>query len=148
MIGELLKAIKSRWDVKDLVSTFTGGLHEGQLPPVASTPVMPIVSLDIIGASPSGRSTSTTANKIQQYETATVDFLIRARGGLSSCSTLVESLKAAYSNMHATLGSGVSLKRFFWQGESYQQDPDHPNVWEWTVTYEAELEQAQTAVNV
>jgi len=148
MIGELLKAIRLRWIAKAMGSVFVGGITEGQLPPVEKTTVLPLVSVDIIGVSSTGRASSDSSNQIQQYETVMLDFTVRARGGLSVCSGLVEQLKAVYSNMHATLGSGVSIKKFFWQGESQIQDLDHPNVWDWSITYAAVLEQSQTAVNV
>lgn len=148
MIGELLKAIRLRWIAKELGDYFIGGITEGQLPPVEKTTVLPLVSLSVIGASDVGRATSATTNQIQQYATVMVDFTVRARGGLSVCSGLVEQLKGVYSNMQSQLESGVSIKKFFWQSESFVQDPDHPNVWDWTVTYQVDLEQAQTAVNV
>jgi len=148
MIGELLKAIKARWTAKSLSSVFTGGIHEGTLQPGDKTPVMPFVSVEVIGASTIGRATSSSSNKIQQSETVTVDFTVRARGGLSVCSGLVEQLKAVYSNMHATLGDGVTLQKFFWQSEDFHQDPDHRNIWQWTISYQADMEQEQTAIAV
>ncbi len=93
-----------------------------------------------------GRASSVTDNKFQQFETATVDFTIRAKTGLAAMSTLAEALKTAFDNAVMALGSSVTLLRFWYQGESHAADPDHPNVWDWTVTYKAEMEQSKTLV--
>lgn len=145
MLGELLKAIKSRWTARALGETFTGGLYEGQSPAGASTPR---VVYAVVGNSKTDQATSSSSNQLRQYETATIDLTVHSRGGLSVASGHAETLKGAYDNMHATLSGGVTLHRFTFVGESVVDDPDHPNVKEWTVTYEAVMEAAKTAVNV
>lgn len=161
MVGELLKAIVARWVAKDMDSIFTGrppatgaarALFYGTLLPPTSVSdaklLFPCVAYLLVGSSRTDRASSTTSNKVQEYRTAILDFTVHSRGGLSAASALVEQLKDVYDNMHATLGSGVTLKRFFIEGESVVDDSDYPNVKDWTVTYEAVLEQARTAVNV
>ena len=143
MLGELLKAIKLRWAVKSLGATFLGGIHEAQAP---TGTAQPYVVLSLVGSSMTGRATSTTDNKFAQFETVVLDLTIHSKGGPSAASALAETLKTAFDNAAMTLSGGVTLKKFWYQGESVLDDPDHPNVKELTVTYQAELEQDKTLV--
>ena len=144
MLGELLKAIKTRWAAKSMGSSFAGGIHEGQAPPSTA---LPFVVYTVVGSSNTSRATSSGDNKFQQYETATIDFMITSRLGLSKASDLAETLKAAFDNAVMTLANGVTMKKFWYVGESVEDDPDHTNVKEWTITYQSILEQSRTLVN-
>lgn len=144
MLGELLKAIKTRWTAKSLATTFTGGIHESRAP---SSTSYPCVTIDIVGSSNTARSSSETSNKFNQYETVTFDLTVHSKTGLAATSALVETLKAAFDNAVLTLTDDtVTLKKLWYTGESMDSDPDHPNFRDWTVTYQAVLEQAKTLV--
>jgi hypothetical protein len=144
MLGELLKAIKTRWAAKSMGVSFSGGFHEGQAPPKT---VLPYVVYRVIGSSLTGRATSDGDNQFQQYETVTIDFVIVCRSGLSATSALAENVKSAFDNARMTLGGSVTLKKFWYVGESVEDDLDHTNVKEWTLTYQAVLEQSKKLVN-
>ena len=143
MLGELMKAIKLRWSAKSLSTSFPGGIEASQTQPSTT---FPNVTVDIIGSSMTNRSTSSTDNRFNQYETATVDLTVHSKGGFSATSALAEILKAALDNAPLTLGGGVTLKKFWYMGESVDQDPQRTNFWDWTLTYQAVLEQQKTLV--
>jgi len=146
MLGELLKAIKIRWTAKGLASTFPGGISEGTPVPGSATS-WPFVTVNILGSSNTGRRTSSNSTQFNQEETVTVELIVHSRGGLSAASTLSEALKTAFDNAVMTLASGVTLCKFWYQGEMVVDDPDHANVKDWSITYQAVLEQAKTLVN-
>ncbi len=144
MLGELLQAIKLRCAAKSLGSTFPGGIQVDS--PIPGT-TWPLVVVSIVGSSNTARASSVTANRFNQTEVATLDFHVHSKSGLSAASTLVETVKAAFDNAVLMIGSDVTLLKLWYVGESVADDPDHPNIKDWTITYQAMMEQAKVLVN-
>lgn len=142
-MGAVLKAIKSRWDSKNLDDTVSGGIHKRR----AKNLTAPYVIVSVI-ASPVSERSSSNGKTGNQYESTQIQLLLVDNGGIESAWTKANAIKAAFDWAPLTVSvDSETLVYCRFAGELDVEDPEdphNPNAVFWALTYDVLTESSKS----
>ena len=142
-LGDVIDAVKARWDAQNLDDTILGGIHRLR----GENATLPCAIYSTIASPVTGCAAAKNGGGTQ-YETTQFQLLYIGKAGPAAAKTHVKALKAAFDWAPLSLDDGTLLhcKRV---GELDLPDPEqpgNPNAVLWALTYDALTAEA-TALN-
>jgi len=132
-LGDVIDAVKTRWDAKALGSTISGGIHRAR----GENATLPCVIYSTI-ASPVTERAARSSGRGTRYETTQFQLLYIGKAGPAAARTHITAIKAAFDWAPLNLDSGTLVYCKF-VSEIDMDDPEqpgNPNGILWALTYD------------
>ena len=133
-VGNVIIAIKNRWDDQGLDTSITGGFNEGTVPEDDSQPWVQFSQVtSVVDTRASAEGGGSSGDQTEISDTL-VRFNLYTRTGLAAAGVLAEAIRTAFDWAPLSI-TGANLLQCEFVSESITTDDKHENSRLWSIMY-------------
>ena len=133
-VGNVIIAIKTRWDAQGLDASITGGFHEGTVPEDEVQPWVQFIQVaSVVDSRGSAEGGGDSTDQTEISDTL-VRFNLYTRTGIAAASVLAEAIRTAFDWAPLSI-TGATLLHCEFVSEAITTDDTHENARVWSLMY-------------